>query len=330
MLFSSSKKSKSFDFDTIKSSQPPLFTLAPTNLPTKCVELPQVVDRKRKAEDISSTPNTKRRFEPSSAPKPAGRSPKHKRAGIMSRRRATASPFTRVDPPTLSSSATESGLPFSIDAAVAGTVPTVKSKSKSPTKGWHFEIHEDSPEDEMSNLMEHSTCTLDISDDEGRLANKADRDNKENIPPIDYQTAANIPATRRDMMTDEVRAPLGDLNTIDFYADGCNASSFIIVPTEDLEHADNIPRAASNLQDVSFPTHSLANTVAKGQQGWEDLLASDAGKNINTAADADFEFNEEFSKDDSAEIKIWESESAKGDDIDVNAQDAISERLVLA
>jgi hypothetical protein len=38
-----------------------------------------------------------------------------------------------------------------------------------------FDIYEDTVEDEMSNLMEHSTCTLDISDDEGRRAAKDDR-----------------------------------------------------------------------------------------------------------------------------------------------------------
>ncbi|KAM6518834.1 hypothetical protein FSOLCH5_007597 [Fusarium solani] len=52
---------------------------------------------------------------------------------------------------------------------------------------WFFEIHEDTPEQEMTNLLQHSTCVLDISSDEEserkRSRDRAEGRDKENIPP---------------------------------------------------------------------------------------------------------------------------------------------------
>ncbi len=82
--------------------------------------------------------------------------------------------------------------------------------------------------------MYHYTLILDISsDDESRAAAKDDR-SKENVPPVDgpvYSSAAvtTLPA---DMMIDEPRSPLGTLDAKDIYAEGCDASSYIIVPAE--------------------------------------------------------------------------------------------------
>jgi len=231
LTFSSpSKKSRTFDFDLTKSEKTPLFALAPAQ-PSQYIE---------RAQAISNTTNIllkHKRVTPSSAPAPAGRSPtKSKKNGILSRRRMNASPFTRINPPPFSAGQSKTGLPFSIDAALAGTVPAYKSKSthSSPRKGWQFDIHEDTPDDEMANLMEHSTCTLDISDDESSSL-KGDKDNKENVPPVDANgySASRITATRRDMMTDGPRSPLGDLDAKEFYAEGCDSSSFITILAED-------------------------------------------------------------------------------------------------
>jgi hypothetical protein len=41
----------------------------------------------------------------------------------------------------------------------------------------------DSEQEEMTNLVQHSTCVLDISDDEGK--SKMDGGGKENIPPVE-------------------------------------------------------------------------------------------------------------------------------------------------
>ena len=319
LIFSSTaKKGRSFDFDLTKSNVTPLFALPPPK-PAQYIQRAQAAGQKRKADDtVTPTAGIKRRVEPSSAPAPAGRSPKHKRIGILSRRRMTANSFTRVNPPTSSTSESTNGLPFSIDAALAGTVPQYKSKS-TQGKGWHFEIHEDTQEDEMANLMEHSTGTLDISDDESSSL-KGDKDNKENIPPVDgpaaVASATQVSATRRDMMTDEIREPLGDLDAKDFYAEGCDASSCIVVAAEDSSQQimDKLSNTTNTQEPSSLP-RPHANAVTEAQAGWEDVIARFAVKST-TAADADLGIEKEVKE--AAEIHIWESESAKGDD-DANA-----------
>ena len=311
----SNKKAKNFDFDSSRLTKAPLFALnlTPSNTPAKCAHLPQAAEQKRKVKDNASAHDTKR-HEPSSAPIPtaAGRSPKHKRVGILSKRRNTASPFTRVDPPSFS--AHKTGQPFSIAAALHGTVPSLKSKSKSKSssKGWHFEIHEDTQDDEMANLMEHSTHTLDISDDEGRSSPiKGDCCNKENVAPVDHQTTANSPS-RRDMMTEDVRSPLGDLETTEYYAEGCDASSVIIIPAEDdVEEANE----KATMDGPFSPTRPRPYAAIEGQHGWESLLAQMGAKTDTT---------NEIAEDGTTEIQIWESESAKDeaeaiDDVNVAA-----------
>ena len=337
MFTSPSKKAKSFDFEMAKSSKTPLYTLAPPKMPAQRVELPQAAGQKRKAEEPAMTPDTgidsskSRRVEPSSAPAPAGRSPKSKKIGILSRRRMTSSPFTRINPPAFSTGDSKNGLPFSIDAALAGTVPIQKSKSKSKgtlRKSWQFEIHEDTPDDELTNLMQHSTCTLDISDDEGRNASKEDKDNKENIPPLDGPASLNlsatqipatqIPATRRDMMTDETRNPLGDLNAEDFYAKGCDASSFIIAAEDSNDLIDDKLCTANNFPETCSAPHPLSDAVAADPQAWHDLVAQIAAKSATNTAETDLGLGAETLPHQPTDIQIWESESAKGDD-DVDA-----------
>ena len=266
----------------------------------KRAELPQVVGHKRKTEEDHGGISIKRQ-EPSSAPAPAGRSPKSKHRGLLSRRRFSANPFGRVDPPAFAPNA---GLPFSIDAALAGTVSTQKTKTKSrpSSKGWHFEIHEDSPADEMANLMEHSTCTLEISDDEGRQSPKGDRDNKENIPPLDFQTMGNVPTSRRDLMTDEPRSPLGDLDAKEYYPEGCDASSIFVVPADDVDNE----KQADIAQPISAVTSTSINEGEKLQQGCQVSLSNTSEK-VHLA---DTVANDE----ETPEIQIWESESAKAED----------------
>ena len=309
----------------IKSDKTPLFTLPPLKKPAQYVEHPQAAGRKRKAEDAVDTPSSNgslkhQRVVPS-APPAAGRSPKNKKLGILSRRRMTSSPFTRINPPTFSVGESQTSQPFSIDAALAGTVPALALKSKSGprTRGWHFDIHEDTPDEEMANLMEHSTCTLDISDDEAGSLLKGDKDNKENIPPVDgpaavLHLATQVTATRRDMMTDEPRTPLGDLAAQDFYAAGCDATSVILIPTEDAD--DNPNEKSPTVCNVpeSLPSRSRANAVTEAAECWKAIIAEMNTDKISTKSEADFAPEQGASKEATTEIQIWESESAKGDD----------------
>lgn len=181
---------------------------------------------------------------------PAGRSPTRgsKRIGILNRRRAG-----RIDPPSFNLFST----PFSLDAAIKGTVPSYVPRSSSSAKAtvasdsiygasmkssWFFDIHEDTPEQEMTNLLQHSTCMLDISSDEEceqKLRHeKAEGRGKENVPPADdisqtsvRRTAATV--SEGGMEYEKPRRVLGDLDVGDFYADGVDPSEVIIVPGDE-------------------------------------------------------------------------------------------------
>ena len=309
----------------MKSEKTPLFTL-PLKKPAQYVEHSQAAGRKRKAEDVIDTEPSNgslkhQRVVPSSAPPAAGRSPKNKKLGILSRRRMTSSPFTRINPPTFSAVESQTSQPFSIDAALAGTVPALALKSKSGprTRGWHFDIHEDTPDDEMANLMEHSTCTLDISDDEAGSLLKGDKDNKENIPPVDGPAAllrseTQVTATRRDMMTDEPRTPLGDLVAQDFYAAGCDATSVILIPAEDAD--DNANEKSPIICNVPESSSSRPTTsaVTEAAECWKAIIAEMNTDKIAADSEAYLTPGQGASKEATTEIQIWESESAKGDD----------------
>jgi hypothetical protein len=120
-------------------------------------------------------------------------------------------------------------------------------------KGWFFEIHEDTPEQEAANLMEHSASVLDISSDDDVATKQRNEElerGKENIPPPDFllsqprvhsateseiEVKIDEPVKRprlrkivQDAM-DEDRRPLGDLAPSEFYGEGCDASSYVTV-----------------------------------------------------------------------------------------------------
>lgn len=243
-----SKTSSTLDFDLVKPSK---FALVPT--PTRSVSLnatPSVMSTRKiltPSSTAKSTPITKSRG-----------SPKHNRISAISKRRASSSPFRRVDPPSFS----PSSAPFSIDAALSGSIagytpkapviaapaaPAITILEDSMPNSWFFEIHEDTPEQEAANLMEHSASVLDISSDDD-MATKQRNDEqergKENIPPPDWLAAqprihdetSEVETVKRPRLRkfvqdamDEDRRPLGDLVASDFYAEGCDASTYVTV-----------------------------------------------------------------------------------------------------
>lgn len=256
---SPSKKSKTFD----GISKPSQFSLVTSPFKASpSMSTPPSVPSVRKALS-SPKPSTT-----NSTPIALSRgSPKHKRVGLLSKRRASSSPFRRVDPPTFAHSSP--GLPFSIDAALKGTIPdyTPKSTVATPThvssieesmpKSWFFDIHEDTPEQEAANMMEHSAAILDISSDDDCETKKRNEElerGKENIPPPDFlpmQQNARAHASADAMETnelaakehvklprlrkiaqdamDEDRSPLSDLPASDFYGEGLDATSCVTV-----------------------------------------------------------------------------------------------------
>lgn len=123
--------------------------------------------------------------------------------------------------------------------------------AESMPKNWFFDIHEDTPEEEASNLMEHSTLTLDLSSDEESEKRLHDERGKENMPPEGYDAvsasrsvgeAAVAPARVRkddivrkkivvEDMDDGERSPLASLETGPFIPGGMTETQLIVDAT---------------------------------------------------------------------------------------------------
>ncbi|KAF1967318.1 hypothetical protein BU23DRAFT_516637 [Bimuria novae-zelandiae CBS 107.79] len=249
---SPTKKSKTSD----GFSKPSKFSVIPSPAPVKRAEPLTASPSIPSVRKALSSPNTT-----TSTPIAHSRgSPKHKRIGVLSKRRASSSPFRRVDPPSFSTHSSPAA-PFSIDAALSGTVanytpkpvaaptpaPASNHVEESMPNSWFFDIHEDTPEQEAANLMEHSAAVLDISSDDDVETKKRNEDlecGKENIPPPDFalaqpQAALDVSAgvgvkmprlreVKQDAM-DEDRKPLGDLPATEFYGEGCDRDSYVTV-----------------------------------------------------------------------------------------------------
>lgn len=191
---------------------------------------------------------------PSPLSAPAGRSPTRgiKRAGLLgnSRRR-----MGRIDPPSFNLGG-RGGAPFSLDAALKGTIPSyAPAAPKAAPKpapqepgmqaSWFFDIHEDTAEQEMTNLLQHGTCVLDISSDEesARRANCQGREDKENVAPVDDVSQTTSRRSRRAVRDDEMivekeRVALGEMDASEFFAEGLDEASVIIVPADEEAETD--------------------------------------------------------------------------------------------
>lgn len=155
---------------------------------------------------------------------------------------------------------------------------------------------------------------IDISDDEGSCTPE-DARGKENVPPPDYMMRASnmatiTPVSRKNMMTDEPRSPLGDLNASDFYAEGCDAASVIMVPSEDHNEKPTYVETAcaSNSSDtfsLAASSRRCSDAINDAGDGWNDIWAQMGDRK---KAGAENTVDEE-----GPEIEIWESESAKAE-----------------
>jgi hypothetical protein len=269
---------------------------------------------------------TKPSTTPASAPAAAGRSPtKPKPHGLLNARRRFAPPsFGHTKSPSLS-----------ITAALNGTLASRKPKlhartiEESKPKSWFFDIYEESQEQQNYTIKEwdmtQNAISLEISDDEGKT--KAEDRGKENVDPdevnapITRSMAASLPKaqriTRKDLMTDEPRTPLGDLNAADYYADGLDATSVVLVQddevvvpepeavkekiVEDAFTAEAVPVA---VKESVFTFDAVVNS--------EKMTTAEVGALLMACAPVqDSETSVEELKEDDGAIEIWESESAK-------------------
>ncbi|KAI1450082.1 hypothetical protein F5Y02DRAFT_171921 [Annulohypoxylon stygium] len=267
---------------------------------------------------------------------PAGRSPtRGKKTGILSSRRRTGRGFTRVDPPTFDLSS-KSSAPFSLDAALRGTLSSYSGRNASPAvksllsnsldfsgsldKGdmkssWFFDIHEDTPEQEMTNLLQHSTCVLDISsDEESESRRQRERaEGKENVPPMDDVSQTSRPRAARQMSDDEMvfekeRNPLGEMNVRDYYSEGCDENTIIIVPGD--EEDDDQPQQAEGGLEHAPETKSAQSSIPAelsnedGVQSIDELMQKTDEPAPGAAVLEPMEGTGES-------FEVWESGSAK-------------------
>ncbi|RMY43129.1 hypothetical protein D0865_11475 [Hortaea werneckii] len=237
---------------------------------------------------------------------PAGRSPNRKIASIGKNRRISA-PFTRIDPPFASRGSSNS-LPFSLDAALSGTLSSTKAKPESEKqtstdstiqesmpKSWFFEIHEDTPEEEASNLMEHSTLTLDLSSDDESSKKERDDRGKENVAPEGYDAStASRPAAepavapravkktaivRQKKITDEMddgeRSPLSDLETDPFIPEGLSTDACVIVDATPKREEAAALSASSQKKEDKDALHPNKDSAKDAILIWEDSPSSE-------------------------------------------------------
>lgn len=216
----SAKRKRAFDDEDISKGSPKPLKTSRIALTTRNLN----ASARSTSTPLKTIPST-----PKSAPvlKPAGRTPP-KSNKALGRRSAIA----KLRPESTKRSVAR---PFSLAAALAPSTPKPQPK---PQASWFFDIHVDTEEEEMTNLMQHSTGVLDISDDEGK-ASPADGRGKENIPPTELgidiprsrQTAslAATVAARKASKMEEDRAPLGELDAAEYYPEDCNAFSFAVV-----------------------------------------------------------------------------------------------------
>ncbi|KAI9933110.1 hypothetical protein MW887_007581 [Aspergillus wentii] len=246
---------------------------------------------------ISAPPSTPKS---TTALKPAGRSPKSKSQSCKPFARRSNISKNRSEP----TGKKTVSRPFSIATALSN------GKSKQPSSkapaSWAFEIHVDSEQEEMTNLMQHSTGVLDISDDETKVENTSR--GKENIPPADLglslpaspQQESTAAAARKGPMMEESRSPLGELNASDYYGADCHAFSYEVVYDDDAENTPEPKKA---------PAPSLPRST---QPSRSSKLSSVSSISSILEATTPATSTDEPSKENpsEAEIKIWESGSA--------------------
>jgi len=159
----------------------------------------------------------------------------------------------------------------------------------------------------MTNLMQHSTCVLDISDDEGKT--KKDGRGKENVPPHELgieipnsaQQTSDTPASRKNLMTDEPRTPLGELKVSDYYAPGCDARSHVVIYDDD---DDDEPQKADEKN-----TNTPAAEAAPAKPEMLDASNVKSTPQATASVETDGPVSKTTGPSD-AEIEIWESASA--------------------
>jgi hypothetical protein len=194
-------------------------------------------------------------------------------------------------------------------------------KSRASTSGWQFTIHEDTEQELLHNLMEHGAQTLDLSsDEECDIKRRAEGKGKENVAPGDdvSQTTTRGESGRRRAEEEKMqleRNPLGDL-TVDerFFGEGCDGASVVFVLDEEEEgETDYEPLGEEEEED-----EVAAVEVPLFQKKEFDFSAPEGPTVEQLMQPSESEKAKLFEPLETAEegFEVWESESAKGEEVD--------------
>ncbi|KAJ5114031.1 hypothetical protein N7456_002565 [Penicillium angulare] len=264
----SAKRKRTFDDDEISKGSPKPLKTSRIALSTR--PSPNISSTSKSTSRLS-TPLKTLHATPKSAPapllKPAGRTPPSNSSSSSSSngkflkpsgRRSTIGKI-RAESSSVNAIKRSVARPFSLATALAQYTSPPKPKQPS---GWSFDIHVDTEEEEMTNLMQHSTGVLDISDDEGKVSSTDGR-GKENVPPselgIDLPLSAQavsltaVAAARKEEKMEEDRAPLGELTASDYYPEDCNAFSYTVVYDDENEN-ENVNGVESKSKSKNTPS----------------------------------------------------------------------------
>ncbi|KAH0840542.1 hypothetical protein FOPE_05844 [Fonsecaea pedrosoi] len=299
---------------------------------------------------LASTPRLDTFVKPSSTPvsaPAAGRSPTRKRSGLLqSRKRFNPPPFSSsTQSPTLSLSAALNGTKKSRVQSRKLQKATIES---SKPKSWFFDIYEETEEVQDYRMnewtMTQSATGLDISDDESKSLHKksssVDR-GKENIDPNEVTVpvtrsmaaaAANAAAEKARgkevKMNDEPRSPLADLDPAEYYGEGLDATSVVLVHDDEEAETDVEGEETKQPHDFTFQPSTASTSLTSTAKIIEDLNAPTLAEILSSATpnalDSTLVEKAEApgyplkrvhathaDADGDVEIEIWESESAK-------------------
>ena len=179
---------------------------------------------------------------------------------------------------------------------------------------WFFDIHEDTPDQEMTNLLQHSTCILDISSDEESARAARDDRGKENVPPADdvSQTSSRrATAARRgvdEMVVEKERFALKEMDVGEFYPAGCDATSVFVVPAD-----EEVPKESEKPEVGALEPEKAE--VAEAEVATEvSLEKTEPVESLMESKEPAPAAVLEPMEGTGESFELWESGSAKGED----------------
>ena len=162
-------------------------------------------------------------------------------------------------------------------------------------KSWFFEIHEDTPEEEAANLMEHSASVLDISSDDDSETKRRKQESelgKENVPPPDWcapisrrsqaapastahkgihstiKVAEKAAKASQGETMQEDREALAALDREDFFPEGLDEKSVAVVEASAEQRSSSLGKESAF--DLVAPT--VAEQLSKDVADEEEVL----------------------------------------------------------